>query len=220
MKLSNATLNILKNFALINQGIVFNQNKPVYTKTVSNSLLARVQLEDLNETFALYDISGYLQTLSLFESPDIKFNNKNMTISDGVMSVKKHYSSIDVIDYPEDDQISGIENITKNAIVDFVLSGEQLAKITKASAIMKFDTLSFVSNGETIKAKLSDSSNCTADTFELDLGMCERAFEVKLFVDNLKCLPASYSISVLDSLVMFHNDTLKLTYWLANAQDD
>lgn len=218
MKLSNSTLNILKNFALINQGIVVNKDKPVYTKTVSNSLLARCQFEDLNETFALYDISGYLSTLSLFESPDIKFNDNNMTISDGTMSVKRHYSSIDVIDYPEDDQITAIEGMTENVITDFVLSGEQLSKITKASAIMKFDTLSFISNGSDVKATLSDSTNCTADTFELDLGMCEREFEVKLFVENLKCLPASYEMSILDNLVMFYNDTLKLTYWLANAE--
>jgi len=218
MKLTTATLNVLKNFATINQGIVVNKDQPVYTKTVSNSLLAKVSFDDLNENFALYDISGYLQTLSLFDDPDIKFNDNNMTISDGIQSVKRHYSSIDVIDYPEAEQIKKIESMTENAITDFVLSGEQLSKILKASAVMKFDTLTLESTGETIKAKLSDSSNCTADTFELDLGLCERAFEVKLFVENIKVLPVSYNISVLDNLVCFNNETLKLSYWLANAE--
>ncbi len=221
MKLSTATLNVLKNFATINQGLVVNKDAPVYTKTVSNSLLAKCSFEDLKETFAIYDISGYLQTLSLFDDPDIKFNDNNMTISDGIQSVKRHYSSIDVIDYPEDDQITTIEGMTKDSKVDFVMSGEQLSKILKASAVMKFDTLTLVSTGEinqTIKAKLSDSSNCTADTFELDLGLCETQINVKLFVENIKVLPASYDITVLDNLVMFNNDALNLTYWLANAE--
>ena len=217
MKLSNSTMNILKNFAIINQGIVVNKDKPVYTKTVANSLLAKCSFTDLNETFALYDISGYLQTLSLFDSPDIKFNDKNMTISDGSMSVKRHYSSIDVIDYPDDEQISKIEELTDNVSVDFVLSGDQLSKITKASQVMKFDILTFVSDGSLIKAKLSDSTNCTADTFELDLGVCEREFNVNIFVDNLKCLPATYEISVVGNLIMLYNDSLDLTYWIVTA---
>jgi len=111
--------------------------------------------------------------------------------------------------------------MTKDSKVDFVMSGEQLSKILKASAVMKFDTLTLVSTGEinqTIKAKLSDSSNCTADTFELDLGLCETQINVKLFVENIKVLPASYDITVLDNLVMFNNDALNLTYWLANAE--
>lgn len=218
MKLSNSTLNILKNFALINQGIVLNKDQATYTKTVDNSLLAKVQFEDLNETFALYDITGYLATLSLFESPDIKFNDNNMTISDGIMSVKKHYSSIDVIDYPEDEQINSVESITENAVVDFVLSGEQLAKIIKASAIMKFNVVTFKSDGKSAQATLSDSTNCTGDTFELDLGLCEREFSVDLFVDNVRCMPASYSVSVLDELVFLQNETLNLSYWLAKVE--
>jgi len=217
MKLTSATLNVLKNFATINQGIVVNKDKPVYTKTVSNTLLAKCVFSDLNETFAMYDISTYLQTLSLFDDPDIQFNDDNMLISDGIQKTIRHYSSIDVVDYPEDEQIESIESLTKDSITDFVLSGEQLSKILKASAVMRFDTLEFTSNGKTIEVKLSDSSNCTADTYEMDLGLCEREFEVKLFVDNVKVLPASYNVSVYDNLVCFKNETLSLTYWLAKA---
>lgn len=217
MKLTTATINILKNYATINQGMVVNKDQPVYTKTVSNSLLARCVFSDLNETFALYDISGYLQTLSLFDDPDIQFNEKSMKISDGIQNTTRHYSSIDVIDYPEQEQIDGIEAVTKDFVTDFVLSGEQLSKILKASAVMKFDTLTFESNGENIQGKLSDRTNCTADTYDLDLGLCEREFTVEIFVENLKFLPASYNVFVCDELVCFKNDTLDLTYWVAKA---
>ena len=227
MKLKDSTLNILKNFALINQGLVVNKDKAVYTKTVDNSLLARCEFDELTEAFAIYDIAGYLSSLSLFDSPDIKFHTKYMGISDSHQKAKKHYSSIDVIDYPEDEQIEIIEGISAGSTVDFILSGEQLAKIVKASAVMKCDTLSFVSDGQFIKAGLSDSTNTTADTFEIDLGLCESEFNVELYVNQLKCLPASYEISILEdrelpdgnliTLVLFYNETLKLTYWIATA---
>lgn len=228
MKLSSSTLNILKNFASINQGIVVNKDRPVYTKTVSNTLLARCNFEDLNETFAIYDIGSYLNTLSLFNDPDIQFQDTYMKITDGEMIAKRHYSSIDVIDYPLDEQIEIIENLTKDVPASFVLSGDQLSKIIKASLIMKMDIMEFVADGEFIKVELSDSTNVTADTMEIDLGVCEDSFNVRIYVDNLKCLPASYGVSVQQGLILPNGDeldiivltntTLDLTYWIVIAK--
>lgn len=224
MKLSSSTLNILKNFSLINQGLVVNKDRPVYTKTVSNTLLARCNFDDLNETFAIYDIGGYLNTLSLFNDPDIQFQDTYMKITDGSMVAKRHYSSIDVIDYPLDEHIEIIENLTNDASTDFVLSGDQLSKIIKSSVIMKMDIMKFVADGEFIKVELSDSTNVTADTMEIDLGICNSTFNVRVYVDNFKCLPASYDVSVRQGLILPNGDkldivvlintTLDLTYWV------
>ena len=75
MKLSNETVNVLKNFSTINQGLEFKQGKTIKTVSSSKALMAEATLtDDFPETFCIYDLNQFLSVNSLFkDKPELVF---------------------------------------------------------------------------------------------------------------------------------------------------
>ena len=86
MKLSESTVEVLKNFATINQSILFTDGKELNTVAVQKNLLGSATVAETfkspNGEFAIYDLNEFLSTLSLFEDPDVEFGEQFATISD------------------------------------------------------------------------------------------------------------------------------------------
>ena len=69
MKLSDRTINLLKNFASINQSILFKQGKSLRTISVMKNILAEANIdEDIPQEFGVYDLS---QFLNFFADPSV-----------------------------------------------------------------------------------------------------------------------------------------------------
>ena len=61
MKLSEKTLNLLKNFSSINQSILFKKGSSLRTISVMKNILAEAQIdEDLPKDFGIYDLNQFL----------------------------------------------------------------------------------------------------------------------------------------------------------------
>ena len=61
MKLSNETLNVLKNFATINEGMQFKQGKKLKTISQTKAVMAEASIADeFPETFCVYDLNQFL----------------------------------------------------------------------------------------------------------------------------------------------------------------
>ena len=67
MKLSTNTIQVLKNFASINQNLVINEGNEIKTMSAMKNIVAKAEVE---ETFpkqvAIYDLNEFLASLSLF----------------------------------------------------------------------------------------------------------------------------------------------------------
>ena len=84
MKVSDRTLNLLKNYANINQSIEFRAGKLLKTVSPLNTILASVEVEeDFPKTFPIYELNRLLGTLSLFDKPELDFTEKGIVIKDG-----------------------------------------------------------------------------------------------------------------------------------------
>ena len=71
MKVSEKTINLLRNYANINQSIEFREGKLLKTVSPLNTILASVEVEEeFPRTFPIYELSRFLGTLSLFNDPD------------------------------------------------------------------------------------------------------------------------------------------------------
>ena len=83
MKLSNDTLNVLKNFASINQGIMFKKGKTIKTVSGGKNVLAEATIsEEIPTDFGVYDLNNFLSVLSLHkEEPVLEFESNNVLIS-------------------------------------------------------------------------------------------------------------------------------------------
>ena len=83
MKLSSDTINLLKNFASINQGIYFKQGKTIKTISTNKNILAEANIaEEFTTEFGVYDLNNFLSVISLHkDDPTLNFEDKNILIS-------------------------------------------------------------------------------------------------------------------------------------------
>ena len=83
MKLSNDTLNVLKNFASINQSIMFKKGKTIKTVSGGKNVLAEATItEEIPADFGVYNLNEFLSVLSLHkEDATLDFDNENVLIS-------------------------------------------------------------------------------------------------------------------------------------------
>ena len=76
MKLSEKTVNLLKNFASINQSIAFKKGNTLRTMSVMKNILAEAEIEEeFPKDFAIYDLVQFLNGISLHDNAQIDFSN-------------------------------------------------------------------------------------------------------------------------------------------------
>ena len=87
MKLSETTVNLLKNFSSINQSILFKEGNKLRSISVMKNILAEATVEEsFPKDFGIYDLNQFLNGLSLHASPELDFkNNDFVMIREGKM---------------------------------------------------------------------------------------------------------------------------------------
>ena len=108
MNLSDNTVNILKNFAGINNSILVKQGNQLRTISVAKNILAEAEIpEDFPRDVAIYDLNQFLNGLSLHQDPDLDFSEETyLTISEGRRKVKYFFADPQVIIAPHEKEIS------------------------------------------------------------------------------------------------------------------
>ena len=108
MKLSDITLELLKNFAGINNSILVKQGNKLRTISVAKNILAEADItEDFPKDVAIYDLNQFLNGLSLHQDPNLDFSEDSyLTIREGKRRVKYFYADPQVIISPPDKEIT------------------------------------------------------------------------------------------------------------------
>ena len=145
------TLTVLKNFASINKSIRIREGKQLMIFNANIPLFAVATVEDeFPKSFSLYDLNQWLSTLSLFNEPQINFQEKHMEISSGRIKAKYRYSPATITS----DQPDFIPPMPSTHF-SFYLPKEQLQEILKAASVMGLKELEFSRNG--LKLYTTDS---------------------------------------------------------------
>lgn len=222
MKLSDSTVDILKNFADINQSLLFRQGKKLRTISVMKNILAEVEVtEEFPKDFGIYDLKQFLNGLDLHKDhkdscPSLDFTNEShVIIREGKMRSKYFFADPNVIiSPPEKDIVLTSEEIT------FDLDTKQLDKLLRASAVYQLPDLSVVGENGVVKVVVSDRKNDTSNDFSIIVGKTEHKFSFNFKVENIKIFPGSYQVSISKKLLSkFVNSDKNLTYWIALEPD-
>ena len=127
MKLSDKTINLLKNFSTIKQSILFKQGNNLRTISVMKNILAEANIdEDFPKDFGIYDLNQFLNGLALHQTPELDFDNGDnyALIKEGKMRSRYFFADASVIVSPPD---KPIELPTED--VGFVITSQQLEKL-------------------------------------------------------------------------------------------
>lgn len=217
MKLSDSTVNILKNFSNINQSLLFKEGKKLRTISVMKNILAEVEVtEEFPKDFGIYDLNQFLNGLSLHQSPELDIENDSyMVIREGKMRSKYFFADPNVIISPPEKDI-----VLTSEEIAFDLNTQQLDKLLKAAAVYQLPDLSVVGENGVVKLVVSDRKNDTSNDFSIIVGETESRFSFNFKVENIKILPGSYTVSISKKLLSkFVNSDKNLTYWIALEPD-
>jgi|TARA_R110002124_G_scaffold115104_1_gene270796 hypothetical protein len=211
MKLSNGTINVLKNFSTINQNLVIKEGSDISTMSAMKNIVAKAKVEeDFTKEFAIYDLNEFLSALSLFGTPDLDFQDDYVVITEegSAKSLKYWYSDPSVVTTPTKD-ITMPSNEVK-----FDFSSDSLAEITKAASVIGAPDMVL----EKGKLRVTDKKNTTANDYATELDVPDSDVDYKFWfkVENLKLLPGSYSVEVSSkNISRFSNSNVDIEYFIA-----
>ncbi len=212
MKLSKETLDILKNFANINQNIVIKEGKVLSTMSTSKDVLAEFEGEDdFDEKMSIFNLSEFLGVVLAFEDPELILDKKFCVIKQGKHQVKYVYADESVL-------ISPKKSITMpNAEVNLHLTQDQISRLQKMSSVLSVEDLAIVGNGENVSVKVFDAKNPTANNYEIELDeKTTETFQIDFKVEKLRLYPSDYDVEISSKKISCWKATgLKLKVFIA-----
>ena len=217
MKLSESTVNLLKNFSSINQSILFKEGTKLRTISVMKNILVEANVaEEFPRDFRIYDLNQFLNGLSLHSNAELNFDNQEyVLIKEGRMRSKYFFADPSVIVAPPEKEIT-----LPSEDVEFVLTSQQLEKLKKASSIYQLPDVSVIGEAGVIKLVARDKKNDTSNDFSIVVGETESEFVFNFKEENLKIVPGNYDVVVSSKLLSrFTNQNIDVTYYIALEPD-
>ena len=164
--------------------------------------------------FAIYDLNEFLGAMSLFDDPDLNFQDKHVSISQGSMKIKFFAADPSVLTAPQ-------KSITfPEAEINFDISADKLSMIQRTASVLRAADVSIVGDGSTITIVVGDKKNATGNSFSEPVGSTDKTFKVNLKVENLKMLPGDYNVSISSKKISrFKSTSSDLVYYVAVEAD-
>jgi len=217
MQLSNDTINVLKNFGAINQGILFKKGKVLKTMSSGKNILAEVTIkEDIPTEFGIYDLNKFLSVVSLHkDNPTFEFGDKEVKIvgNKGRSKMKYRFCEPTMIVTPPEKQLA-----MPNPEVSFSLSAEDFDWVMKAAGVLGSPQIAVESDGSKVTVTAFDSSDSSAhtDALEVSAGNGDK-FRFIFKTEHLtKLFGGAYDVQISSKGISnFKHKTVELQYWIS-----
>jgi hypothetical protein len=209
MKLSNETVNVLKNFSSINQNILVKEGNKLRTISTMKNILAEANItEAFPKDFGIYDLNEFLGVLTLVKDAELKFDSESfLTVNGGRTKIKYFFSNPSILTTPPE---------TFNppeCDVSFDIPGKVLTNVLKASAVMQLPdiVLSRIPTDITrIQIIATDLKNVTSNNFTEQLDdITGDPFRFHFKAENFKMIPGDYKVQA--------STTAQISNWLGNV---
>ena len=213
MKLSKETVGLIKNFAGINSNLLLKAGNKLATISAQKNVMADAVVTEIFPDFGIYDLNEFLGAMSLFEDPELTFNDKWVTIEQGGNSIKYFAAEASVLTAPQ-------KAITfPDAEIEFNMSANMLSMIQRTASVLRASDVSIVGDGSTISVVVGDKKNATGNSYNSSVGSTDKKFKVNLKVENLKMIPGDYAVSVSSKKISRFKGAGDLVYYVAVEAD-
>ena len=219
MKISNKTLDVLKNFSEINQSILIKKGKKLKTVSTLKNILAHAEVEeDFPQDFAIYQLNEFIGVLTTMNNPDLTFNDKHVKLSqENGACTKYFYAEPSVVVAPEKDINMPSEDI------NFSLSEKQYNDLLKMSSILQLNDILVkgCTKSNKIFLAVTNKKNDTSNDYSLEVGEgVGEPFKMYFKTENLKMVAGDYDVNISSKgLSHFKNKNSSLEYWIALEPD-
>ena len=214
MKLSENTVNVLKNFSNINQNILVKEGDTLHTMSTMKNIIGRAKItENFDRQFGIYDLNEFLGVLTLVNDAELEFDSEShLTVNGGNVKIKYFFSDPSILTTPPE---------TFNppeCDVHLAISGKTLSSILKASAVMQLPDIVIEGNaGAHITA--TDLKNTTSNNYTEQLNSeTTQTFKFHFKADNLKMIPGDYQVKASSTAQVSNWVGPIASYWIALEQ--
>ena len=210
MKLSDRSIQVLKNFSSINPSIQFKEGSVLKTISPKKTVLASASLDtQIPNDFAIYDLSRFLGVLSMIKDANFEVQEKLVNISTAGRKVSYTFADPSTIITPPDRDIDIAESD-----VNFRLEEKQLDEIQRAMGVMSFPDLVVTSEDGKIILRATNSKVSTSDKYDIEVGETDQQFNVVFKAENIKLMSDSYDVAISSKGIgYFKSDSLQ--YWIS-----
>jgi hypothetical protein len=192
MELSEHAVSVLKNFSQINPSVLFKPGQEVSTISPQKTVIATAIVD---ETFpvagGIYDLNRFLGVLTLFESPELEFNEHRVTISEGRKAINYTFAEPSMILTPPEKKID-----FPDPEVSVEITWNEIQSVLRAASVMQLPEVSIIGRNGQVQIAAEDSKNPTADTYGSGIGETENEFKFVFKVENLKLLNLNYMVEI------------------------
>jgi len=219
MKLSTDTLNILKNFSNINNGLYFKAGSKISTMSPSKTILAQATVaESFPKDFGIYDLNEFLGILTLLkETPEVDFDASHVIVKflNGRSKTSYRVTDKSMIVTPPDRTIN-----MPDVHTSFTLTEEDQAVITRFTSGLSSPNIGVVGADGVLKLITYDMSNDSVSTQELILGDTDKTFRFVFKTENLRLIPGTYVVEIgSNGISHFVNKSGNVEYWITTEKD-
>jgi hypothetical protein len=215
MQISKETIDILKNFASINNNILIRKGTVLSTISTAKNIFAKASVtEDFPLEVSIYDLNSFLALVTLMENQVISFGDKSLTIQKDGGKFEYFYSNPSVIVAAPD------KSIELDKHFQFKLTSEDVNLIIRAAAITSAPTISVSSKHQQVVLTIGDKKNDTANTYKKTIGPGIEDFDCHIAVENFRVIPDAYEVTISKKKFMhFKNETKNIEYFIAMEPD-
>jgi hypothetical protein len=216
MKLSEDTLELLRNFAQINENIYFQKGNVIRSLAETKNIMAKATIaETIPMDFGIYNLGEFLKIMSLVDDPELQFEEKSLVITGGGSKARYYYSDPETLTYPPHDLPEPSANLV------FTLTKATMDKIRAAANAFRYNEMVVTSNGDgSIGIGVTDENFASAHSFTTRIEGANydsgHSFRFVWEISNFRFLPHDYVFRVSKDLRSTMTSTkTDLTYWIA-----
>ena len=154
--------------------------------------------DDFPTEFGIYDLNEFLSVSNLVQDPNFDFQDKNVKITSGGNTVTYFFSEPEILTSPSK------EITMPDTEVGISITQEVLSQVRKAAAVLGHTEMSIKGSGGKVTLSVVDSSDATANSFDIELNDnndCTEEFNFIVNINNLKLIEGDYFVNISSKLI-------------------
>jgi len=214
MKIDNATVAVLKNFAKINPSILVKEGNVLKTVSPSKTIMAKATVSTkFSRQFAIYNLDRFISTISLFNEPELNFNDNSVSITDGNRNTNYFYADESIIDQKISDKNINLPSTD----VKFTLTEANMKDVERALGVLGLPEIVVSGENGKILLQAADTKNPSSDVYSIEIGKTDKNFKAIFKSENIRIIPGDYEVSVCSQGIS-HFVGKQAEYWIAVEQ--
>lgn len=215
MRISEGTMDVLKNFSTINPSLAFKQGNIIRTVSEQKNILAQAVVEDAFPVdFAIYELNQFLGLASLFENADFAFGEADVTIRDEKNKSHSRYTYTDpsMVTSPPEKNLD-----MPDPEIQFSVTADDLKAVVSAANQLGLPEVVVRGGALGISLVATDMKNPTSNEYSRDVGESNGdIFNMVFKTENLKFISGDYDVKISKAGIShFKNISGHIEYWVA-----